>query len=292
VKAIVVTADDFGLSVPVNEAVEQGFTRGILSAASLMVGAPAFEDAVTRARMLPGLGIGLHLTLVESRLVLPRERIPGLVGPDGRFHRDPARFGMALFFSRELRRQAFAEIRAQFDRFAATGLPLDHINGHQHFHMHPTVTDAIVEIAPAFGSPPVRVPVEPFLASYAATGARPFQRLVTWLFYATLTRSMRRKLHKAGLPQNDQVFGINDSGTMVEERILQFLDDQSDGVTELYCHPATQRWRGIDNLPADYQATEEFAALVSPVIRAKIEGLGLRPMPFRDAVRRAVTVGN
>jgi hopanoid biosynthesis associated protein HpnK len=285
VKALVVTADDFGLSVPVNEAVEEGSRRGILSAASLMVGAPAWKDAVERARSLPSLGVGLHLTLIDGRPVLPPDQVPGLVGADGRFFNDPVRFGTALFFSSALRRQATAEIRAQFDRFRETGLPLDHVNGHQHFHMHPVVVAAIAQMAPAYGFPPVRVPVEPFRQSYAAMGDRPVGRLGSWLFYSALTRSMRRKLASAGLPRNDQVFGVNDSGAMVEARMLGYLDHVPEGVTELYCHPATQRWQGVDNLPASYQAIEEFAALVSPAVRAKIEGLKLRPMPFRGAVQ-------
>ncbi len=285
VKTLVVTADDFGLSLPVNEAVEEGSRRGILTAASLMVGAPACEDAVRRAHALPSLGVGLHLTLVEGHPVLPPDRIPGLVGADGRFSNDPVRFGVALFFSSALRRQATDEIGAQFARFRETGLQLDHVNGHQHFHMHPVVVDAIAQIAPSYGFPPVRVPVEPFRQSYAAMGDRPLQRLGSWLFYSALTRSMRRKLAAARLPLNDQVFGVNDSGAMIEARMLQYLDHVPDGVTEVYCHPATGRWQGIDNLPANYQATEEFAALVSPAVRAKIEGLKLRPMPFRGAVQ-------
>lgn len=283
-KTLVVTADDFGLSVPVNEAVEEGSKRGILTAASLMVGAPAWEDAVERARSLPKLGVGLHLTLVESHPVLPPETIPGLVGPDGRFLNDPARFGLKLFFSPTLRRQALAEITAQFARFRETGLKLDHVNGHQHFHMHPVIVSAIAKIAPTFGFPPVRVPVEPYRQSYAAIGDRRLGRFATWLFYSALTRSMRRKLSKAGLPQNDQVFGVNDSGAMVEAKVLRYLDHVPDGVTELYCHPATRRWQGVDNLPDTYQAIEEFAALVSPAVKAKIEALQLKPVPFRGVV--------
>jgi hopanoid biosynthesis associated protein HpnK len=285
VKALVVTADDFGLSVPVNEAVEEGSRRGILSAASLMVGAPAWEDAVRRARSLPSLGVGLHLTLVEGHPVLPPDRIPGLVGADGRFSNDPVRFGIGLFFSSELRRQVADEILGQFARFRETDLPLDHVNGHRHFHMHPVVVDAIAQIAPSYGFPPVRVPVEPFRQSYAAMEDRPLGRLGSWLFYFVLTRSMRRKLASAGLPRNDQVFGVNDSGAMVESRMLRYLDHVPEGVTELYCHPATRRWQGIDNLPANYQAIEELAALVSPAVRAKIEDLQLRPLPFRGAVQ-------
>jgi hopanoid biosynthesis associated protein HpnK len=287
-KALIITADDYGLSLPVNEAVEEGHRRGILTAASLMVGAPAWEDEAKRARLLPSLGVGLHLTLVDGRPVLSPDRVPGLAGPDGRFSNAAVRFGIALFFSSELRRQAVDEIAAQFARFRETGLPLDHVNGHQHFHMHPVVVDAIAKIAPAHGFPPVRVPVEPFRPSYAAIRDRPFGRLVSWLFYFALTRRLRRKLALAGLPCNDRVFGINDSGAMVEARMLQYLDHVPEGVTEFYCHPATLRWQGIDTLPADYQAIEEFAALVSHAVRAKIESLGLHPMSFRGAFQNTL----
>lgn len=278
-KKIIVTADDFGNAVPINEAVEQAHRNGVLSAASLMVGAPAATDAVERARRLPSLGVGLHLTLVDGRPVLPPQQIPGLVGSDGRFSCDPVRLGVALFFSPELRRQAEAEIEAQFERFRGTALPLDHVNGHQHFHMHPVVTRAIARLAPAFGSPPVRIPLEPFRPS----PDRPLQRLWSWLFYAAQTHGMRRRLSAVGLALNDHVLGVNDSGAMTERRVLQLLDCLPDGVTELYCHPATRRWEGADNLPAHYRAEEEFAALVSPRVRAKVQAAALRPVSFRGA---------
>lgn len=283
-KALIVTADDFGLAVPVNEAVEESHRRGVLSAASLMVGAPAMSDAVARARVLPALGVGLHLTLVDGRPVLPPEDVPGLIGTDGRFSSDPIRFGVALFLSRRLARQARLEINAQFDRFRETGLPLDHVNGHQHFHLHPVVARAIAAIAPDFGSPPVRVPVEPFRASYAANGDRPLGRFAAWLFYALQTRGLRRRLSRAGLTSNDHVFGLNDSGAMTERRVLAFLDHLPDGVSELYCHPATRPWTGADNLPADYLALDEFAALISPAVKEKIEALEIRPVSYGTAM--------
>ena len=73
-KRLIVTADDFGLAVPVNEAVEQGHLGGILSAASLMVTGDAADDAVARARRLPRLAVGLHLVLVDGKPCLPPER--------------------------------------------------------------------------------------------------------------------------------------------------------------------------------------------------------------------------
>src|SRR5215469_16870726 len=65
VKKLVVTADDFGLSSEVNEAVRRAHRDGILTCASLMMGAPAAKEAVAIAKM-DGLPVGLHLTLVDG----------------------------------------------------------------------------------------------------------------------------------------------------------------------------------------------------------------------------------
>ena len=63
-KGLIVTADDFGLAEPVNEAVEIAHTRGILTCASLMVSGRAVADAVKRARKLPDLKVGLHVVQI------------------------------------------------------------------------------------------------------------------------------------------------------------------------------------------------------------------------------------
>lgn len=98
-KKLIVTADDFGAAREVNEAVEIAHRDGILTAASLMVGAPAAFDAAERAKRMPDLRVGLHLVLVEGRPVLPPHTIPDLVGRDGLFRTDMARMGAEIFFA-------------------------------------------------------------------------------------------------------------------------------------------------------------------------------------------------
>src|SRR5262249_30423539 len=172
-RRLIVTADDFGLAVEVNQAVEAGHRDGVLTRASLMGGGPATDDAVARARALPTLRVGLHVVLVDGRPVLPPDAVPGLVGSDGRFLDDMARAGVNFFFRPAVRRQLAAEIRAQFERFAATGLPLDHANAHRHFHLHPTVAGLIARIGRDFGLAAVRLPREPAAVLRRAQPARP-----------------------------------------------------------------------------------------------------------------------
>ena len=161
-KGLIVTADDFGAAEEVNDAVEQGHRDGILTAASLMVSAPAAADAVARARILPRLRVGLHIVLVDGKPTLPASAIPDLVDDTGMFRSDMTA-GRAQRCSclPRVRRQLEAEIEAQFDAFRATGLTLDHVNTHKHFHLHPTIASAILRVGKRYGLRAIRVPLEP-----------------------------------------------------------------------------------------------------------------------------------
>lgn len=279
-KRLIVTADDFGLAVPINQAAEEGHRRGILTAASLMVTAPAASDAVERARRLLSLGVGLHLVLVDGRPALPPEMVPELVGPNGSFRRDVWRTGAKIFCCPAARRQVEAEIRAQLAAFRATGLPLDHVNAHHHFHLHPTVLDALLRFAPEFGIRAIRVPREPPLLAWRATGCGLVARLGTWLFQARRLTRLRRRLAAAGITGNDWILGLGDSGHMDVARLRGYLANLPEGISELYVHAAIMRWQGQEVWPREYDGRAEFEALIDPGVRAAIERQGIELMRF------------
>jgi hopanoid biosynthesis associated protein HpnK len=276
-KRLVVTADDFGLSIEVNEAVECAHRDGILTAASLMVAAPAAADAVARARRMPRLGVGLHLALVEALPALPPALIPALTGRDGHFRADMARYGAQLFFNPNARRQLTAEIAAQFAAFRATGLVLDHIDAHKHFHLHPTIAGEIIKQSRHHGALFVRVPrestrvlaaVEALQLNLEATIAAPFAALVA------------ARLRHAGFRLADQVFGLAWSGAMTRARLLGLLAHLPDGLSEIYTHPAT--CRGFAGAAPGYRYDEEFAALLSPEVAQAVTQSGGHLGGFRD----------
>ena len=250
---LIVTADDFGLHLAVNQAVEQGYSQGVLRAASLMVAAPAAADAVARARRLPGLAVGLHLVLAEGKAVLAPARIPALVDAQGQFSSNMVANGVRFFFLPRVRRQLAAEIRAQFEAFAATGLRLDHVNAHKHFHLHPTVLSLILRIGRDFGLGAVRVPAEPGMGPWL----RPWLALMRW------------RLARTGVACNDHVFGLRHSGAMDEQVLLDALGRLPRGLSELYLHPAVHG--GLTGAMATYRHADELAALLSPRVRQAIE---------------------
>jgi hopanoid biosynthesis associated protein HpnK len=267
---LIVTADDFGLHTSVNEAVERASRAGVLTAASLMVAETAAADAVRRARELPNLRVGLHLVLADGRSVLPHKRIPALVDSDGRFRNRMFVDGVRFFALPTIRLQLETEIRAQFEAFAATGLALDHVNAHKHFHLHPTLLKLLLQVGRDFGlgsastehSVGVRLPAEPLWA------AHPTALLLTpWL------RLMKHRLRCANVVHNDHVFGMADSGRMSERRLLRILARLPQGVTEIYLHPATQSGAAIAASMDSYHHADELAALLSPQVRASMAAM-------------------
>lgn len=279
-RQLIVTADDFGLAEAVNEAIERGNRQGILTTASLMVAAPATADAVERARRLPGLHVGLHVVLVNGTPALPPARVPLLVDHEGRFESDLFRAGVRYFFTPGIRAQLEAEIRAQFEAFAATGLPLDHVNAQNHFHVHPTVLSLILKVGREFGMRAVRIPQEPFWPSWQAMRTRPGARFANWAFLLPWLGLMRARLHAAGVVTNDYVFGMNDTGHMTPQRVRRFLAALPHGTCELYVHPATHAWRGA--FPPDYDFAGEFASLIDPQVLQLARRSGVRAVAFSE----------
>jgi len=257
-RRLIVTADDFGAAVEVNEAVEEGARNGVLRAASLMVAAPGCEDAVARAKRTPKLQVGLHLVLVEGRPLLPTSQLPDLVTSEGLFRTDMARMGADIFFKPSVRRQLAEEITAQFDAFADTGLPLDHVNTHKHYHLHPTIASLMLQIGRCYGLRASRAPVEP-RAVLADTdpAAAPPPAYVTepW------ARLVRARYRMAGVGMADQVFGLAWSGAMTPARTAGIIRHLPDGLSEIYLHPATAG--GFEGAAPGYHYADELAALTS-----------------------------
>jgi hopanoid biosynthesis associated protein HpnK len=263
-----VNADDFGRSPGINDAVDQAHRHGILTTASLMVAGDACAGAVALARARPRLGVGLHLTLACGRAALPPERVPGLAGADGRFRRGPVAAGLAYFFDRRLAAQIAAETEAQLACFRATGLPLDHVNGHLNLHLHPAVLDVLLPRLPA--GTPVRLTHDPFWLNARLAGGAWGARAAHALVFRGLCAAARRKLRRHGVPHARHVFGLLQNGRITAAYVTALAARLPPGDSELYAHPSTTACR------------HELDALTSPAVRAALAGAGVQLIRHRD----------
>jgi len=270
VRRLVVNSDDFGRSRSINEAVVQAHRHGILTSASLMVNEPAFEEAVALAKDHPRLGVGLHLALSHGRSALPPERIPGLVNLRGEFSNQPEITGLRYFMRRHLREQLRQEIHAQFEKFRGTGLLLDHVNGHLHFHLHPTVFRLVMEVADRFGIRHMRLTRDPFWLNARLSPGHWLSRGTHAFIYLCLAGNARRSLKRRGIRHTRRVFGLLQNARVDELYITRLLPRLPGGDSELYSHPSLDDFKN------------EFDALVSGRVKTAVQQNGIKLIRYQD----------
>jgi hopanoid biosynthesis associated protein HpnK len=267
---LIVNADDFGRSRSINEAVIRAHREGILTTASLMVNEASCGEAVEMARQNPRLGVGLHLTLLMGHSALAPGEIPGLVNQQAEFLNDPVKVGMRYFFQRQLREQLRKEIHAQFARFRATKLTLDHVNGHLHMHLHPTVFGILMEDAEKLGIERMRLTRDPFWMDVPLARGLRMYRASHAMIYCILSGCARARLTKRRIRHTQRVFGLLQNARVDEAYISKLLPVLPRGDSELYSHPSLDEFK------------HEFDGLVSARVKEQVQKLGIALIRYQD----------
>ena len=269
-RRLIVNADDFGRSSSINQAVIRAHREGILTTASLMVNEPACEEAVALAREHPRLGVGLHLTLLCGHSALPPAEVPELVNTSGEFGNNPAGAGFRYFFQRSLRGPLRREIHAQFEKFRATRLPLDHVNGHLHLHLHPTVFHILMADSGQLGIKHLRLTFDPFRLNLQVASGRLAYRALHVAIFHPLSARARPALAQRGIQHTDAVFGLLQNAHVDEDYLAHLLPRLPAGDSELYSHPSLDEFKN------------EFDALISPGVQDQVKQLGIQLIRYQD----------
>ena len=281
-RSLIVNGDDFGLSPQVNAGIIQAHQHGILTDASLMVTGLAWREAVELAHANPQLSVGLHVTLVQGKSVLPPHLLSSITDFGGNFPNNPTLAGLRYFFSRRAREQLREECRAQIERFLATGLVLTHIDGHVNIHMHPAVCDVLIALMQEYGIPAMRVTQENLAVMLAYDTHQRFRKQREAFIFSRLAQRAKLKLSAAQRMFPDTLFGLHHSGQIDERYLLYLLPKLQVGVTELYCHPSFLPCPEVARWTPRYRRADELAALTSADVRATIDALGISVISYRE----------
>lgn len=285
-KSLIVSADDFGMSPGVNAAIAAAHRDGILTDAGLMVNGAAFDEAVAMAAEMPSLSTGLHLVLVQGRATASPKDIPSLVDESGHFANHPIACGMRYFFTPGIRDQLKIEIRAQIDKYRATGLDLSHVDGHLNIHMHPTVLQILVELADELGIAALRSSRDPLLPALRFDRRQAVRKTFEAGVFRALSAHAAPRLRARSIRFPDRVYGLHQTGHITEDYLLRTIAELPDGISEIYCHAGfadeeSTRWR-----PADYRGEDELRALTSDRVRKALRHDGVQLTTYRELSRR------
>ncbi len=216
-KQLIINADDFGLSPPVNEGIIRAFEAGGITNATLMIKRPSTGEAVRFAKNNPSLPLGLHLDLDDL--------LGGDKKDDERFNLD--RIG-AMLEEKSFLKTVESEIDGQIKAFKETGLELTHIDGHHHLHAIPRIFLLLIEKMADHGIKTVRLSQKFDLLKYPP---------IEW--DDTFFKEIKVLLKQKGIIYTDHFI----TGWQPYE-----LQNMAHGVTELMTHPGTkEQWR-IDEL--------------------------------------------
>jgi hopanoid biosynthesis associated protein HpnK len=280
-KAVIFTADDFGASPEVNAGIIRAHRDGVLSGTSLMVAAPARDQAAAAARELPTLDVGLHLVVCKGRSALPAARMAGVVDPAGRFAENPVLAGMRYFFNRGLRAKLADECRAQIESHLERVGYLKHIDGHLNFHVHPVIADILLELAVEYHVPFIRLPREPVFTTLGLARDNASRKLVEAVIFRALSARTRRRMVERGIKSTDWLFGLHQSGNLSERYVLGVIARLRAGTTEVYFHPAAD----VGGTPPPAEAQSEVEILTSPALKAALAAADARVTNFAELAR-------
>ena len=273
-RSLIVTGDDFGASLGVNSAIVRAYDEGILTGASLLVTGECASEAVVLARERPQLATGLHLALCDATSASPPGAIPDLVTPDGRFPASPGRTGMVYWIWRRRRGgQLEKEIRAQVERYLETGLPLDHVDGHHHLHMHPVVFDILLRCMEDYKIPWVRLVAED---RRARRRGDPLLGEIVAAIFGLLAAHHHRALTRRGAGfAPDGVFGLRATDRLDLQEWLRMLPWIRASTLEVYTHPDADTDNG----------RRQLEALCAPELRSAVEEAGYRLVSSRESAK-------
>ena len=244
-KRLIVNADDFGRARGVNRGILRAHRDGIVTAATLMVSAPATDDAARIARDVPTLDVGVHLTLTYGRPISDPAAVASLVEPDGSFPRVPSAF---LGTGRADRDEALAEYRAQVARAGSLlGRRPTHLDSHHWLHDEPALEWAITTLARETGM-----------------AVRPHDD------------AQRDRLRAAGIPTVDHYRrDFQHEGHVDVATIERILADLGDGVSELGCHPGEPDPELAATSSYASLRADELATLTDPRTKAAVARNGI-----------------
>jgi len=285
-RRLIVSGDDFGAAPEVNAAVIRAHREGILTSTSLMVRGDAAAEAIALARAAPSLAVGLHLVLVQGRPAAPPAEIPALVARDGAFRDAPVASGIRFAWTaiaRAGRAQLRREISAQLDAFAATGLPLAHIDGHLNMHLHPMVLPILLDLAPRYAIHAVRLLRENVRAALAHDRRHATRKIAEGVAFNALAAWSAPRLRAAGIRVADRVYGMHQTGHIDERYVLAVIAHLPPGLTELYCHPSLGVSPALAPYQHGYDHAGELAALTSERVRTALRAADIELVSYATA---------
>ena len=257
---LIINADDFGISPAVTAGILEAHGAGAVTATSMMVHCPGWEDGVSQARATPTLEVGLHLNLLLGKPLTGATSLTN--ARTGEFAALGTLVRRAL--TRSLRvGEVENECEAQLAALRAEGIPVTHLDSHRHTHALPVVRHAVARVA-ARHNLPLRKPVESHRRFPNDFPSQLHRGVIAWSWHVT-------SIGAAATRAADHFIGVSmQGGDRFGAQLTAVLDALPSGSVELMVHPGRvdAALHAVDGYT--WQRELELAALCSDAVAERL----------------------
>ncbi len=238
-KKLIITADDYGMSRAVNDAIDAGIAAGLITSTNVMTNMPLYKEAI-KLKGKENLSVGIHWVLACGKPVLPASQIPTLVAENGEFYPYPE-------FRKRLRKKqiSFADIKkellAQYQLyFDLMGQP-DYWNTHQNTHVDFGIYRLFVDTAAELGINKMRSHQRIYVKGSDDAHKMPLIWRLAEPVKSKMLDIWQHNAHKKGIASPDGlVVCLNKEDTNRPQYLFSNISWKKAQVGEYVIHPATQ----------------------------------------------------
>ncbi len=238
-KKLIITADDYGMSVAVNRAIDAGIEAGLITSTNVMPNMPYFEEA-TRLKGYEGISVGIHFVLSCGIPVSDASKIPSLVTSEGEFYKYGEfreRYRKRLINEEDI----LTELNAQYEKYVKLlGQPA-YWNTHQNVHVDFRIYRLFVNLACRLGICKMRSHQRIYVPGSAKSKTRSFVRKMIESVKSRMLNAWQRKAHKKGIASPEGlIVCLNKSDTNNPGYVFKSIRWKNKSVAEYVIHPATE----------------------------------------------------
>ncbi len=293
-RRLIINADDFGLTPGVNRAIREAYQHGIVTSATLMANAGAFDGATSLATPTGEahpLSVGCHVVLLDGEPILPPDRVASLLQPGSangsrQFRTSLNDFAVASFRHKLNPDEIEAEATAQIERIQAAGIQPSHFDTHKHAHMFPAVLRPLLRAARARGVSAVRNPfgqVWPLPLSSIVRTRKLWMRFAQLNVLRNFASRFRREVEAHGMRTPDGSLGVLVTGSLDLKLFTAIAEGMPEGTWEFVCHPGYND-TGLDKVRTRLRESrqQELKLLTSPEARQVLRQCRIELISYRE----------
>ena len=237
----VINCDDFIFNFGFSRGILKSYQKGIVTSTSIRVNTAAYANSKQLLKKeLKNIGKGIHVDLTHGPFITQK-----LIKSSGRYGFSFLEYLFKFALpSKKLIRLVKNEVEAQIIKAEKDGIKIDHINGHDHIHMIPSIFRIFCEVAQKHDIKWIRMVNEPlYFVDDIKLNAKIF-------FYGNFLKHFLLNIfsivnkpiaNKFGLKTADAFYGLTYSNNLNEEVIIKSLTNalhRGYGVVEMTSHPA------------------------------------------------------